>query len=1250
MGYTVNQQKAIDISIREILVSAAAGSGKTSVLVERIIKRIMDTDKPVDIDRLLIVTFTKAAAKEMRERIRRSIEDALDASPEDDNLLRQSVLVHNAQITTIHGFCQSIIRDHFEELDIDPNFRVGDDNECKLLAADVLDEVLEEFYTEGADDFLEAVEQFGSSKSDASLADAVMSLYRYSQSHPDPDDFLDRCVEAYNVNTVEELEGASYFKDYIASKLDYIRGLLNACKKGQEVIGENDFLGNYMYNFEEDEKVFASLLKCSSYGELSERLAAVSFTKLNTIKKKDLGEGDILGEREKLLNDVKKIRETYKKDLTALASTLSFTLKEMLANMQGARGSVNVLATLVKSFAKAYADKKRDKNIIDFNDMEHMAIAILSGNDSICQDYRDYFEEIYVDEYQDSNMTQEALIGMIMKKEPCGNVFMVGDVKQSIYRFRQARPDLFVNKYDRFTDEDSMQQRIILNDNFRSRPQVLGAVNEVFASIMKKDFGGIEYDENASLKYGAKYYEDADAAYEGVAADVGTYKAELLIGTGENIPAFECEAAIISDRIVKMISEKMPVYDAKDRKVRPISYRDIVILVRSLNGVEGTIKKALEEAGVPVALDSSVGYFMTLEVSTILAFLTVVDNPLNDIELATVMRSVLGGFDNEELALLRVDNKKEQLYTSVKRMAGEGLGDANIEGEATGGVPIGAVTDDANASGDDACVKAACDADKNMILREKCSKLLEKINYYRAKASYTTVYDIIREIVDSGYGDYVRGLDRGEQRIANLNMLMIKAEDYSKTSFSGLFNFVRYIELMKKYDIDDGEVGLLGDDDDVVRIMTIHKSKGLEFPVCFIAKMGKLRNRTDENSGIVWDATYGVGVDRVDIARRTKCSTIYKEVIKNHLKRENIAEEMRVLYVAMTRAREKLIMVAHSKKNELPAAKIDCSKIASMLDMVLMAGRGEGLYNNISVSLINEQDIIGNAVEGELTKETYRDELLGIVRDTKSSEAGDESTWEKLNYSYPYEDTREVPAKLSVSELKHKAIEDIIASGEELAPEGHRLFEETNPDTYIPKFMRQEGQTEAGGTFYGTAFHRILELWDYSKEQVEAGDVTAYVEKMLEKRRIDKQQADAIRPSDIAYFLNSDIGRRLYKAKQNGTLYREQPFGIGIAKSEVQDIFYGKTEDDSEVKAEVAMTDDGQELVLVQGIIDAFIIEEDGILILDYKTDNVDNEDTLKGRYREQLEWYKRALSQITGNSVTALVIYSSRLRKAIYL
>ena len=1178
MKLTKDQQTAIDIRDANVLVSAAAGSGKTSVLTTRIVSRITDDETPVDIDRMLIMTFTNAAAAEMQGRIRDEIEKKaieLRKDPKADtkktaNLEKQSILVHNAMITTIHGFCKSVITDHFEEISIDPGFRVADENECKLIMQDALEECIEAAYEKGEEDFLKAVECFSSSSSaavdDFDIETLIIPIYRFITADPDPEGFIEKCRRSYEPDSFEEFK-TSYAVSYLMSQ---IHEILKQAKDGidaaDEIIRENEAILPYKAAIEAYQTAFTALFETDmSYDTIREHLSSLDIPALGRILDKKLDPVELEAKRE-----VKSFRDFAKKSVCGILEMMPCSLQTAYERTKAVSTELKSLCDLVLSFGRIYSEKKREKNVIDFSDMEHMAIRILQ-NPEIAALYRERFVEIYVDEYQDTNMAQETLVSLICRHDP-GNVFLVGDVKQSIYSFRHARPDLFIEKYNSFK-ESGNNRRILLNDNFRSRHEVTDSVNEVFSRIMKATLGGIEYDDDAKLNPAATCYGKSDESRQGI------YRTKIITGTPVDLSAEEFTANVVASEILTMLRSGFPVYDKKKDIMRPVSPGDFVILVRSIKKFEPVFREVFTAAGIGLAVSGREGYFGTLEVKTSLAFLQAVDNPLCDIPFTAVLRSPIGGFSDRDIATVTAHASAGiSMYERVKKVAGSETGD-----------------------------KALC---------EKCQRILDMLHRYKAMSGYTPVDEILYDFIEKEYGDYVRCMSRGKQRMANLSMLLSKAEDFGKTSYKGLYQFVRYMDLIRKYAIDDGQAGFAGENEDAVQLMTMHSSKGLEFPVCFIAGLEKRRNRQDENGNVICNQSLGFGIYHKDIVRRTRSDTLPRMVVEVQNRLDSIAEEMRVLYVAMTRAREKLIMVGIDKEDGFDQSPTPLAHCNSYLDMLKFAYASGG-FEHTDICRMTEEDLADVRVGEKVIKELRSDDLLKLFE--QKQEEGHESEIPEIlsraRFEYPYPVNPDLRAKLSVSELK-KALE----------PSGLQLFEEKEPGKYIPKFMRAEGETETGGTFYGTAFHRIMELWDYPKEAGDDGvkpeEVTAFAEKMYELHRIDRQQLGAIRPGDVAHFLNSPLGKRMKNAKASGKLYREQPFVIGIP--------------------------DSGETVLIQGIIDAYFTEDDGITVVDYKTDRVSDEETLVVRYRAQLEYYGRALFQITHVPVKALMIYSTCLGREI--
>ncbi|MCR5507296.1 MAG: helicase-exonuclease AddAB subunit AddA [Lachnospiraceae bacterium] len=1176
MGFTTEQKKAIDTRGATMLVSAAAGSGKTTVLVERIIRRILDDNDPVDIDRMLVMTFTKAAASQMKDKIFRAIEEKKAQDPLNRNLIRQSALVHNARISTIHGFCLNVIRDHFQEIGIDPDFRVADEAECRLLKQGVIESVIEKAYEEGSEGFINLTECLSPGRSDYALEGVLESLYDFSMSYPDPDEWLETCIRAYDGITEDNIDGQPWMKVINDNAILVIEDALRSAELAGRLSLAQD--GPYMYaeTIDNDIKKLEELHGHDGYDGLKSALSDISWDRIPRSPKDGQ---DIDPEIREL---VKNIRNNYKFMVDKLKKEdFSVEKSEQVIRIKACAPVVRELVRLTREVRQGFDLIKREKKVVDFNDLEHYCISILAAADgNTAREYREFFEEIYVDEYQDSNLVQEELLKHIARPD---NLFMVGDVKQSIYSFRLARPQLFVEKY-----EDPGILRIDLTHNFRSRTTVLDTVNELFSQIMSRKLGGIDYDEAARLNPGAHYPGSDNKGSE-----------LIIIGSEELTDDKDLEARVIAKRIHELMKEQTvsdPTEDDPDH-VRPLRYSDIVILLRTAKGWDNRFGKVLTEEGIPVYVTSQMGYFSAYEVSILLDYLTVIDNPLQDIPMAAVLRSMLGCFDDEELALLKMKYPAKYLYHSVE------MCEAAIQ----------------NGEKDEDRIRLA----------KKAVAFLERYRYFRDKVEYTPVYELLLEIIEGDYGTYISSLPSGKRKMANLNMLLKKAEDYGKVSFKGLFHFVRYIEMLKKYDVDYGEAGLLDENADAVAIMTIHKSKGLEFPVCFVAGMKKVYNFMDSRARILPDIDFGIGLPYSDPVRRVQKKTILKHALARKRDFEIRAEEERVLYVAMTRAKEKLIMTGVVNDTEKALGSyLSVNKCNSYLDLLIYGLNNKGLPS-LEVTTVNAADLIDSGIREAVSAEESREELRKIFNaqhDEGKEDALTKLLRERFAFAYPYENEKNMFEKVSVTELKRRFMhenEDKELPDEGLFIEGSDMDEDLNksgtvsrPDTvdevYIPDFIREQ-EKEIPPTLYGTAVHRVFEIWDYNSDGSDE-DIRGFMEQVKARGLMEKELADCVGINSISRFVNSPLAARMKKAFLEGRLYREQPFMFSY------------------------------EGMLIQGIIDAYFIEDDRIVIVDYKTDRVGNMQELKDRYHVQLEYYGKALSALLSMPVGELIIYSVRL------
>ena len=1248
--WTKEQQEVIRLRDRNILVSAAAGSGKTAVLVERILSKITDNTHPVDIDRLLIMTFTRAAAGEMKERISAVIEKALGEDPDNEHLQRQTTLLHTAQITTIDGFCAYIIRNYFHLIGLDPGYRTADEGELKLLRGDVVKALLEEHYAQKDEKFQKFVECFATGKSDENLGDLIQKLYEMAMSNPFPEEWLQKCLGDYRIESLEELRETEWMKmlwDAVGDELQEAELLI---REARNVCAEAD--GPYLY----EDALNSDLILVRDLQELAEKrdyngivkaLVKPAFARLSTKKAPDV--------EEQKKQRVKELRDEEKGILKELGQRyFQSSEEEILEMIRYVREPIEMLIELTVQFMEQFGMAKREKNILDFTDMEHFALQILMTKEGeeihmsqAAKELSAKYDEVLVDEYQDSNFVQEllttAVSGWINQKK---NIFMVGDVKQSIYRFRLARPELFMEKYKSYSTDEAKEQRIDLHKNFRSRAQVLESVNFIFRQIMGEDLGGVAYDKDAALYPGASFPEGESEEFVKTevlliekdgeeltdvqeSADAGAQGSQMEL---ENQNAQELEALAIAQRIQEIVGKEQ-IVDKETREYRSVEYGDIVILLRTAYGWAETFREVLASQGIPVYCTSRTGYFSALEIVTVLNYLKVCDNPLQDIPLMGVLRSPIVGCTSQELAELRIQYPKGLLYESVTAYVGES-----------------SKTDFLN---------------EKDFLKLKLSNFLQLLEKVRNMAVYTPVHELILYVLkETGYGNYARALPGGEQRFANLTMLVEKAMDYEKTSYRGLFNFVRYIEQLQAYEVDYGEVNLTGAGNTAVEIMTIHKSKGLEFPVVFVAGMGKQFNFQDMNAGLLLHPELGIGADAVIPEKRVIASSLNKQIIRRQLLKESLGEELRVLYVAMTRAKEKLILTGTVGKLEkqmvslsrfldeeeellplgtrmkaknywafvLPALVRHRAMSELLGEYGILMKKQKGIYDDVSdfvikkvtVRQMTEKAVIlqaGNQMQEEYLKNWDADQVYDKeVR---------EEIEKRFSFVYPYKYLEDIPVKVSVSDLKKRSWHDESELEENISVSAEEQVEEQ--EAPVPAFMAEK-QEEYKGAARGTAYHRLMECLDYAEVESEV-QLEVQLKRLLESQKMTEQEAECIRIRDIKKFVDSELGQRMKKAAVKKQLYREQPFVIRRSASLLDDSWKDET-------------------ILVQGIIDAYFTEDGEIVLVDYKTDRVrkGQEQKLVDLYHVQLEDYAQALERMTGMKVKEKIIYSFTLQKAILL
>lgn len=1214
MTWTTEQRKVIDLRDRNILVSAAAGSGKTAVLVERILAMVTDPHKPLDVDRLLIVTFTRAAAGEMRERLRGAIEKRLAQEPDNLHLQRQSTLVYSAQISTIDGFCGNVIRNYFHRLDLDPAYRIGEEGELKLLRADAAQEVMEAAYAKGDPDFYQLVECYATGKTDEGISELMLKVYEFAMSYPWPLKTLEQWQKIYQVQTEEELSKSPWMEALMADAKKKVQAALELAGEANELAQEPG--GPYMYVpvLEQDVQMLEKLEHIQEFDEYVQILSGLSFAALPRKKDDQVDPGireQVKGIRDQVKEMVKSLRENY----------FSVKLEGVLEQMQVCRVPVCALIDLARDFMEEYGKRKREKNLLDFSDLEHFALDILVEQEngkiqytSAARELSEQFEEILIDEYQDSSFVQEQLMLAVSKVwQGKHNIFMVGDVKQSIYRFRLARPELFMEKFDTYTLEDGHQQRIDLHKNFRSRAQVLEGINYLFYQIMGREMGDVEYDSQAALYPGAQFPEGGpEASVEVLLAEADG--PELEEEKGARMQR-ELEALAIARKIQEMAGVRQ-VLDKNTNQYRPCRYGDMVILLRTASGWSDVFVKVLKSRGIPAYSVSKTGYFSALEVVTVLNYLRVCNNPRQDIPLAAVLHSPIGGCTAQEMALL--GSQPGSLYERARAYAGEGEDNA---------------------------------------LGEKLVSFFDCLDEVRHRVAYTPIHQLLLYILKvTGYGSYAAALPPGEQRAANLQMLVEKAREYEASSYRGLFHFVRYVENLQKYQVDYGEVPLAGAEEHTVRIMTIHKSKGLEFPIVFAAGMGKRFNQQDANARLLLHPDLGIGTDAVFPEERICTRTVIRQVLHQKTLTENLGEELRVLYVAMTRAKEKLILTGTITKLDkhlleyqrlwrrrevrLPVYLLEKARdywgwilpalvrhpaAAAMYEAQGLVWEGDPSVIETPAQFTVEVTGAGSLLESEVERQTesviHKEMLLSEKEEEVYHTPTRELLQERFSFVYPYANRVEIPVKVSVSEIREQ---------EEREDDSEEIYFEPDVVPLIPDFI-EEKEEEIRGTARGTIYHKAMECLDFTRADTK-NSVREQLDTLVSEGRLDEKSRECIRDEELVALALSPLGERMKLAQRQGKLYREQPFVISQKASDINEIW------------------NEEEQVLVQGIVDAYFLEQNEIVIVDYKTNWIQpqGEQGLAELYRVQLDCYSQALERLTGKRVKEKYLYSFCLGKAI--
>ena len=1246
MALWTEEQKAV-IAHREgnLLVSAAAGSGKTAVLVEHVLSLILEEN--ASLSSLVLMTFTEAAAEEMKERIKKRLEEHLQKGY-DKRILREIALLPTANISTIHAFCKRLIEENYAGLSIDAHFRIGDTGEMALLQSDILEELLEEEYEKKEESFLAFVDQFSMGKKDKGIEELILKLYNLASAMPFPKAYL----QGFLVEDALSRRG-KWEKDLYEDMKSRLENLSLLYEDALDLCRELNGPIEYEERILEERDQCLALAHTDNLEDLVRGLETLSFGRLKSTK----SEGKEL---------VKSLRERGKKTLKAWQENYRLLPKELEEEVEE-KGQKRILelVRLCLLFLERYQKEKEERAVLDFSDLEHFALKLLYQDvqysalaDELAKSYR----EILVDEYQDSNLVQEYIV-RALSQERFGkpNVFQVGDVKQSIYRFRMARPELFLEKY-----HDENYPKIFLRKNFRSDEGVLSAVNTLFFKIMKKDFGGIEYDLENSLFLGKVRTEEARQEEDSITGKQRRDQTELLLlelektgPTGEEgdedskeddskgddgNSASNSASNSSSGKSLSKLELECKMIAAKVRELleKGYAYKDMVILLRSPHSVSREMVDIFGKEGIPAYAELKTGYYSAVEVETVLSFLAIIDNPRQDIPMAAVLRSPLFSFTDEELGeiVLAKGSLYEKPYDKSKENA------VNLSLQAEKALPPG--------------------------LEEKWQKFQDKLERYRRLSRSLRLHSLLTLIYEeTDYYNYVRALPLGEKRQANLDQLLEDAKQFEKGSYSGLFHFIRYIEKVKKQEQDQGEATVFSEKDDLLRIMSIHHSKGLQFKVVFLSQLHKTFNKMDSKAKMLMDAELGLAADYLDLETRIKYPSLHKIAIKEKGERESLGEELRVLYVAMTRAEEKLILTGICKNEEDLMKKFPVQERLSLEDIrgatsylawIIMAYSRSFFESTkteeIALRFLSKEDLeenegkaLGEAIS--LEKKLY--EFLGTGREKTEAEKLME---EHFSYVYPYEKSTHRSPKYSVSLLKMKAMEEhgetLSETGQEgkaVAPEwdeekidkAEEIAEglesqehstkdkgESNtetkqqtkekPDSPLIQKMKAEGKNI--GAAIGDSYHHALAFYDYSKDISQLSEF------------LSPEEYGLLNQEKLKKFLDSPLGQLFAKAYKENTLYREQHF--------MQEVEYEKLFPDDK--------GDNVEKVILQGIIDAFIMEEDGIILVDYKTDRVKDGEELRNRYQKQIDLYSEALEQILGKKVKRRVLYSFSLGEEVDL
>jgi ATP-dependent helicase/nuclease subunit A len=1217
--FTDKQWQAVYDKGDNILISASAGSGKTTVLVERVIQHIK---AGTNVDELLIVTYTEAAAKEMKQRIQVAVQSAINEESDLEkrqHLIKQLNLLPTAPISTLHAFCLTVIRKYYYLIHIDPVFRLlTDETEITLLKEDVWEDVREKLYGDKQKEFYELTENFSNDRNDDGLTKLIFSLASFALSNTEPKEWLDKLTKHYEVEG--SIINSELYQDFMKPSL--VKDLTHLIERSNELInqtiGEPDF-EKTLSVFESDKVLLTNILRLVEEDNLDACYTSFLQGKFATIKgpSKKTSPEEVM----EVYEELKKERDLIKKQFGGLKKNY-FTLspEKMLELIQLSEPLVREMVFVCQAYLSAFNKQKEEKNLVDFNDLEHMTLAILrelDGDEFKASEaslfYRSKFKEVLVDEYQDVNRLQEGILYWLRRPELNeGNLFMVGDVKQSIYAFRLADPTLFIEKYEQYAEEDD-GRRIILAENFRSRGSVLDFTNLIFTQLMDKELGQIEYDQSAELITGFKDYPESNAHD----TEILIYESESESEEEEIDLTFEIEdktegeLLLVGQKIQELIKSKFPIYDKRNKMSRPIKYQDIVLLspTKKNNLVILDIFKQLD---IPLLINDTQNYFQATEVKIMIALLQVIDNPYQDIPFVAVLRSPVVGIKENDLVKIRQYDSNGYFYDALK-----------------------------------VYLKQETQVDS---LFKKISEFHDQFIVWRETARQEKLVELIWKIYqDTGLLEYVAGMPSGKQRQANLHALYERATSYEEMSFKGLFQFVRFIEKMQAKNKDLAEPNNTTDVEDAVRVMTIHASKGLEFPVVFVLDMNKQFNMTDlNNQSFIFDEKLGAGIKYLDPDKRIKYETLPYVLIKEQKRKKMLAEEMRKLYVALTRAEEKLFLVGSYKSKEVAftSARLGQRSLLGWVGLSIVRHpliikeypelqvqplKGlETIPVNFNLNFFTKEDI--GKIQEEMTPLETRVEKI----DTDANPQLLKSVVDILNFSYPNESATKTASYQSVSEIK-RLFEDpdekhlqVIDFSKKLTTKANRIVGE---ELAKPKFLAEVKEiTQAE---IGTATHLVMQLIDLEKKPSK-NDFEKLINQLVEDGVLEEKLAKKIDITNLLTFFDTELGDLL--VSKESVVKREQPFSLLLSAADIYEDYLGK----------------GEDRLLIHGIIDGFIETEEELVLYDFKTDyvpkNATNEEleAIKSKYVGQLNLYKQALEQIKERPVTSVKLVLLRGNKQI--